>query len=260
MDDTKSQIVGTPASLELPTPPWSVLAIKKKNVLTRFWSSLRIRAFVRQKLLGESMQQVFVGIYERHSWANAETASGDGSDLTQTRTIRRELNGIFDEFEIRSMLDAPCGDFYWMKEVDRHKVRYLGVDIVPQIIASNARQYANAMTDFAVVDIVNDALPRVDLILCRDCLVHLPLQAAVSAVRGFVKSGSKYLLSTTYPGVVEKNRPLLITGNWRPLDLQKPPFSLPPPIRIINEACTELADYREKSLGLWRLSDIGGTI
>jgi SAM-dependent methyltransferase len=206
------------------------------------------------------MQQIFAGMYERHSWANAESASGDGSNLTQTRIVRRELSVILAEFDIGTMLDAPCGDYYWMKEVDRHQVRYIGVDIVTQIVAANARKYANPLTSFAVQDIVNDALPQVDLILCRDCLVHLPLQAAISALRAFVKSGSKYLLLTTYPGIVKKNRPLFIIGNWRPLDMERPPFALPAPIRLINEGCTEAGDYPEKSLGLWRLSDIAGVI
>jgi hypothetical protein len=227
-------------------------------IFTTFRNNLRIRALMRQKVRGESMQQVFVRMYERNSWANAESASGDGSDLTQTKNVRRELSAVLAEFDIGTMLDAPCGDFYWMKEVDRHGVRYMGVDIVPELIAANARKYGNAMTSFAVLDIVNDAVPRVDLILCRDCLVHLPLQAAVSALRAFVKSGSKYLLSTTYPGVVKKNRSLFITGNWRPLDLERPPFSLSAPLRRINEGCTESSDYPEKSLGLWSLRDIAG--
>ena len=93
------------------------------QVLTGYWNKLRIRALVRQKVLGESMQQVFAGMYERRSWANAESASGDGSDLTQTKIVRRELSRVLAEFDIGTMLDAPCGDFYWMKEVDRRQVR-----------------------------------------------------------------------------------------------------------------------------------------
>jgi SAM-dependent methyltransferase len=225
-----------------------------KPLLSSIRSKLRIRALLRQTILGHSMQRVFVRMYEQNSWANAESASGDGSDLTQTRTIRQELNKVIADFGIRTLLDAPCGDFYWMKEVDRQGARYLGVDIVPEMIAVNDRMYGNATTSFAVLDIVRDELPRVDLIFCRDCLVHLPLQAAVNAMQGFVRSGSRYLLSTTYPGRVSRNRPLLITGNWRPLDLQLPPFSLPPPLRLINEGCTEQDDYPEKSLGLWVLN------
>jgi SAM-dependent methyltransferase len=226
--------------------------------LTNVRSKLRVRALVRQKILGHSTQQVFTRMYERNSWANAESASGNGSDLKQTAVVRKELSRLIADFNIRTLLDAPCGDFYWMKEVDRHGSRYLGVDIVPKLIAVNKRNYGNATTSFAVLDIMKDELPRVDLIVCRDCLVHLPLEAGIKTLQAFFRSGSKYLLSTTYPGLVKKNRPLYITGNWRPLDLERAPFLLPAPLRVINEGCTEAEDYAEKSLGLWTLDRTAG--
>ncbi|MDP9008373.1 MAG: methyltransferase domain-containing protein [Pseudomonadota bacterium] len=226
------------------------------RLLTNLRSKLRVRALLRQKILGHSTQQVFARMYERNSWANGESASGNGSDLKQTALVRKELSRLIADFDIRTLLDAPCGDFYWMKEVDRRGSRYLGVDIVPKLIAANERNYGNATTSFSVLDIVKDELPRVDLIVCRDCLVHLPLEAGVKTLQAFFRSGSKYLLSTTYPGLVKKNRPLYITGNWRPLDLERPPFLLPAPLRVINEGCTEAEDYAEKSLGLWILSGL----
>jgi hypothetical protein len=217
---------------------------------------LRVRALVREKFFKHSTQEIFSRMYQKNSWANAESASGDGSDLTQTRVVRRELAALAAELGVTSMFDAPCGDYYWMKEVNNGLTRYVGADIVPDLIEANQRKFSSPTTSFAVVDITRDKLPRVDLILCRDCLVHLPLQAAVDALRNFVKSESKYLLTTTYPGLVKKNKQLIITGNWRPLDLRLAPFLLPDPIQTINEECTEKDDYREKSLGLWRLADV----
>jgi hypothetical protein len=35
------------------------------------------------------------------------------------------------------MLDAPCGDFNWMKEVDLSAVHYTGGDIVEPLVNSN---------------------------------------------------------------------------------------------------------------------------
>jgi SAM-dependent methyltransferase len=230
----------------------------KTRLLTTVRSKLRIRALVRQRIFGHSTQQVFARMYEQNSWANAESASGNGSDLKQTAIVRSELSSLIADLGIRTLLDAPCGDFYWMKEVDRHGCRYLGVDIVPQMIALNERTYGNGTVSFAVLDITKDELPRVDLILCRDCLVHLPLEAGVKILQAFAKSGSTYLLSTTYPGLVKRNRPLYITGNWRPLDLERAPFLLREPLRVINEGCTEAEDYPEKSLGLWELNQTGG--
>ena len=213
----------------------------------------RLLALVRQRLLHHSAQQVFAGIYHRNSWGNQESVSGAGSDLGQTRVIRQALASLTTELQIRTLLDAACGDFNWMQRVPMDLAEYTGVDIVPELIEANTRKYGNRTTRFTVLDICTAALPAVDLILCRDCLVHLPFHDAVAALTNFVRSSSKYLLATTYPGLVRKNRQVLITGNWRPLDLQLPPFSLPAPLRVINEQSTEADDFKEKSLGLWDL-------
>jgi SAM-dependent methyltransferase len=205
-------------------------------------------------VLQQSRQQIFARMYTRNSWGNIESVSGDGSDLRQTKAIRRKIAALVEELSIRTMLDAPCGDFHWMQHVRLRLDEYIGADVVPDLIEENSRQYGSATRRFVVLDICQDQLPAVDLILCRDCLVHLPLQSAVRAVRNFARSGSRYLLATTYPGLVARNKPLLITGNWRPLDLTLPPFSFPPPLRLINEQTTEPDDFREKSLGLWSLA------
>ena len=44
-----------------------------------------------------------------------------------------------------------------------------------------------------------------------------------------------------------------MTGDWRPLNLERPPFNLPAPALLLNEGCTEGGDtFADKSLGLWR--------
>src|SRR5262249_12081701 len=154
---------------------------------------------------------------ERNSWANSESVSGDGSDLTQTQVIRKEIEKLVGDLGIRTMLDAPCGDYYWMRTLNLNLQRYIGADIVPALVRENQEKYGSDTVSFEHLDITRDELPRSDLILCRDCLVHLPLQPALDALRNFKRSGSKYLLTTTYPGLVKTNRQLLITGNWRPL-------------------------------------------
>jgi hypothetical protein len=216
----------------------------------------RLRAFLRERLLQQSRQEIFARMYTRNSWGSEQSVSGGGSDLTQTRIIRREIVALAAELGIRTMLDAPCGDLHWMQHVALPLDEYIGADVVPELIDANTRRYGSAMRRFIVLDICHDDLPAVDLILCRDCLVHLPLQSAAAALRNFARSGSRYLLTTTYPGLVARNKPLLITGNWRPLDLTLPPFSLSEPLRLINEECTEPDDFPEKSLGLWELAGV----
>ena len=216
----------------------------------------RIRALLRERVAGHSMQQIFSRMYRNNSWSNPQSASGDGSDMTQTAVIRRELPALVKALGVRSFLDAPCGDYFWMKTLNMKLERYIGADIVPDMIAENQKRFASDVVSFTTLDVTADELPRVDLIMCRDCLVHLPLSKAQSALRNFKRSGSRYLLTTTYPGLLQRNKPLLITGNWRPLDLTLPPFSLPAPVRVINEGCTEIEDHPQKSLGLWDLSQV----
>ena len=48
----------------------------------------------------------------------------------------------------------------------------------------------------------------------------------------------------------------IMSGWWRAVDFQRPPFNFPTPERLINEGTTAQFDKREKSLGLWRFDDL----
>lgn len=106
------------------------------------------------------------------------------------------------------------------------------------------------------MDIINDELPKADIIICRDCLVHFPTEGIFKAIGNFKKSGSTYLLTTTFTAD-RKNNIHAKFGDWNPFNLEGPPFNFPKPITIINENCTEAnCLYTDKSLGLWKLSDL----
>lgn len=207
-------------------------------------------------LLGKMLlRHRFTKIYRANVWEGEESRSGGGSDFEQTTVIRAEIPTLIERLEIKSILDAPCGDFNWMKDVNLN-VDYIGVDIVNDIITANAERYGNSRRKFYSLDIITDALPPTDLIICRDCLVHLTFRQAMSALRNFKKSGAKYLLTTTF---VDRGENSDVSGNysWRPLNLSLPPFQFPQPIATINEKCTENNDiYRDKCLGLWVFEDL----
>lgn len=197
----------------------------------------------------------FTRIFEDNLWLSAESRSGPGSGLVQTAVIRREIPLVLKSLSARSLMDAPCGDLNWMRHVRLDLDRYIGVDLVPGLIALNRLRFGGDGRQFLALDIRADALPRVDTVLCRDGLVHLDFEDALATVANFKRSGSEYLLTTTF---TERtwNEPIA-TGGWRPLNLRQPPFCFPEPIRLINEGCTEGGGgYADESLGLWRLSDL----
>ena len=152
------------------------------------------------------------------------------------------------------MLDVPCGDFNWMRLLDL-RVDYFGADIVPQLIEMNQRKYSRPGRAFGLLDVVKDPLPRADLVFSRDLLVHLSERDIRSALENIFNSGAKYLVATTFTSR-DKNVDIE-TGQWRTLNLQRPPFFFPPPIRLINERCPEGGGlWADKCLGVWKVSDL----
>lgn len=196
-----------------------------------------------------NVKETFTTYFKTNAFHGVESVSGTGSNLPQTEVLRNELPKLFKKYKIKSMLDIPCGDFYWMKEVYLSKVYYVGADIVSELITKNIVDYPEYK--FKVLDLINSELPKVDLIFCRDCLVHLPDYLVIKAIQNIKNSGAKYLLSTTFPN--RENHDIQI-GQWRPINLLNSPFDLHNPILIINENCTENNnEYNDKSMCLWEI-------
>lgn len=209
----------------------------------------------RYRLLHSPRKSQFTTIYKSGGFGGSLSLSGVGSDLEQTRVIRDELHRVIQKYAIKSMLDVPCGDMYWMQHVDLKGVDYIGADIVDDLARVNNMRFGGEQKKFVVLDIVQDDLPQVDLIFCRDCLIHMKLNDAKLAIQNFKKSGSKWLLTTTYSSR-DANAELGM-NLFRPLNLQQPPFSLPALVELINENCTFGGGvYLDKSMGLWRIADL----
>lgn len=202
-----------------------------------------------------TIKQKFDYFYRNNIFEGQESISGEGSSISQTRIIAAKLQKLCKELKIKSIVDAPCGDLNWIKHLDLGKVKYYGVDVVQTLIDKNMSELSTKSRTFICADLINYVPPKVDLILCRDCLVHLTFEDAKKVILNFKKSGSKYLLTTTFPQ--RKSNLDLGSTIWRTLNLQKLPFRFPKPKKILNEGCTEMNNqYTDKSLGLWKISDI----
>ena len=201
------------------------------------------------------MESAFTPFYTKNLWGDDESVSGPGSSLKSTAKLRRELPKLLREIGARTLLDAPCGDFNWMKETHLGVEHYIGVDVVPDLIARNQELYGNDQTEFLLLDLTRDKLPRVDVILCRDCLIHFSYRHITAAIDNFKRSGSTYLLTNSYPRwLCNEDIP---TGDFRPINVREPPFNFPRPLKHIREKFkAEEVLYFGKILGLWKLSDL----
>lgn len=201
------------------------------------------------------LQERFERIYSTNLWSDPETRSGVGSTLDSTRVIRAELPKALRQLQARVLLDIPCGDFTWMEHVDLSGVDYIGGDIVPTIVEQNRRLHAGPSRKFMDLDLTRDDLPDADVLLCRDCMVHLSYTNIRAALANIARSRIPFLLMTSFPGRGDNKD--VADGDWRPLDFQAPPFSFPDPVLSIVEECEEEGgSYADKSLVAWRVEDI----
>jgi len=154
------------------------------------------------------------------------------------------------------MLDLPCGDREWMQHVDLTGITYIGGDIVPGLINTLQKQNHAETCTYQILDMIRGPLPSTEMILCRDGLVHLPFSQAMNAMNTFLNSNATWLLTTTFPQRL-KNRSVDMPGEWSPYNLERAPFSLPPPQEMLVENCSEEnGAFRDKALGLWRIKDL----
>lgn len=181
----------------------------------------RLAAFHRLRWRVTSREALFTQVYETAGWDSAESGSGTGSELRATVDIRERLSELLTRLGATSVLDAPCGDLNWMRHIELPVEEYYGVDIVPSVIEKNQREYGDEQRQFDVADLTRDKLPRADLILCRDCLVHVSFQDAAAILENFRATGATWLLINTYPDV-ERNRNQFTGRNWRRLNMLLP--------------------------------------
>ena len=215
----------------------------------------RLQRFRRRLYLSRRPPaQVFSEIYQKNTWGDGESVSGPGSRLDRTDKVRAALPSLLARYECHSMLDIPCGDYNWMKTLDL-EIDYLGADIVSELVKLDQKKYASRNRKFVVMDLLHDPIPRVDLILCRDCLVHFSHANIMTALGNIKASGSKYLLTTTFPR--RPQNPNIVTGEWRPINLMISPFHFPAPLELVDDSY-DSPNYFDKYLGLWKIPDLPG--
>jgi SAM-dependent methyltransferase len=168
----------------------------------------------------------FRHIYDTDHWNGG---SGEGSAIEATEPYRRVLETVVSGSDVTSIVDAGCGDWQFSRLVDWSGKRYVGVDIVPEVVEANRSSFGRETVDFVAADIRIETLPAADLLLCKDVLQHWD----VRSVQRFLARNLahyRYALITndlasvhSAPEMLNAEIPI---GHWRPLDLERAPFGL----------------------------------
>ena len=199
---------------------------------------------------------IFEAIYRTNAWGSTESRSGPGSTLEFTALLRRELSSLVSSLGVRTLLDAPCGDFNWMQAVRwESPIHYIGGDISPSLIDRNRAAYTGDGCTFNVLDIRHDDLPSADLWLCRDCLFHLPEHDVFAVLRNFVRHDIPWLLTSCHTDCrINTDAP---TGGFRLLNLELPPYRLGPPVATIEDW---VPGHARRYLALWQREQVAAVI
>lgn len=210
----------------------------------------------RKAFEGLDLRARFERIHATNLWGAPTSVSGLGSEQAATAPLAVALPALLRRLGVASLLDAPCGDASWIHRIGLD-VEYTGVDIVPAIVEDlQRRAAAGALSGrYLLADITRDPLPRADAVLCRDCLVHLSFAHIERAVDNLRRSGASWLITTTFADW-QVNRDC-DDGDWRALNLCRPPFGWPAPLALVDERCDEAGGgWRDKSLGVWSLAGL----
>jgi len=206
----------------------------------------------RDRLAAMDLAERFRYIHDKNLWGSDASVSGTGSTIDATAILRTGIPVLLRETGARSVLDIPCGDFGWLNTVELG-VPYLGADIVPALVEANRARYGRPDRTFVCADLTRGSLPQADLVLCRDCLVHLSFANVERALANIRASGAKWLLTTHFTQLEENAD--IEDGDWRPLNFERPPFSFAPPERVLVEGCQEYGGaYDDKTLALWHVA------
>jgi hypothetical protein len=206
-----------------------------------------------------ALETVFKRIVDVNHWGNDESLSGDGSTLGYTYNLRHELARYVAASGIKSMFDAPCGDYNWMRAVEFPAAfSYIGGDIVLSLIEANRSRYEGDGRHFRAFDITVDPFPDVDLWFCRDCLFHLPTEAILAALRNFCRSRCRYLMTTTHLNVTNFKNCDIEAGGFRLLDLYIAPYRLPR--EVLYRIPDYVFPYPQRELCVWSRGQVSAAL
>ena len=112
-----------------------------------------------------------------------------------------------------------------MKNIE-HTFRYIGADIVPDLISLNTAIHGTETRSFQVLDATVDRLPEADTVLCREVIFHLSFRDISRLIENVRSAGASFLISTTDESI--KFNADIPSGDFRNLSLTRAPFLFPP--------------------------------
>jgi hypothetical protein len=169
--------------------------------------------------------RAFETIATKNTWKSGESVSGTGSEMNATVLVRECIGKWLLEYHVKTLNDI-CGDANWQRFIPGiSSVDYQGYDISTSALVGARRKNLDTDFKFDKLDLVTN-IPRVaDMMLVRDVIQHLPHEMGLRALRNVIRSGTRYLVVSSYPGHANE-RDISSPGRFYKNNVFKPPFDV----------------------------------
>lgn len=152
-------------------------------------------------------------IYENNLWGGKESEFYSGLGSHQPESVNPYIAVVSDflkSFETPPVVcDLGCGDFNIGKELGSYSTKYIAVDIVPELIEHNKREFKADNLEFHALDIAKEELPWGDCAILRQVLQHLSNEEIKSVLEKLYDF--KYVILTEHlpEGDFEPNKDII---------------------------------------------------
>ncbi len=214
-----------------------LLALMPPSILSAYRRAKR--GLLHRRDAARTPEEVFTEIYRRGRWGGEgdDLCSGGGS--VDGEVVDRYVVAVGDRvralgLEGKAFVDLGCGDFRVGQRLRPLAGSYLGVDIVPEVVARNAAAFADAKTSFRVLNMIADPLPPGDVCFVRQVLQHLS-NAQIEQILGKLERYPFTFITEHYPSDHLGPRPNLDKVHGEGIRLyensgvylDQPPFEIP---------------------------------
>jgi SAM-dependent methyltransferase len=146
--------------------------------------------------------------------------------VKHTRPYVALVEGFVRSHGIRNVVDLGCGDWQFSRHIDWHGAEYRGYDLAATVIARNRELFAKPNVQFFEADESSRLdLPPGDLLIVKDVLQHWSNRRVHEFLPELPKFRYCLLTNCINPRGETTNRDIE-DGDFRYLDLRKPPFNM----------------------------------
>jgi hypothetical protein len=145
-------------------------------------------------------KKAMIQVYEQKLWGENASEFYSGSGSHQPEIVNPYITSVqsfLKSFKKPLVVcDLGCGDFNVGNKLVEYTQKYIAIDIVPNLINYNKKNFKEENLEFCCLDIAKDELPSGDCVLLRQVLQHLSnkeVQRIVAKLAAF-----KYVILTEH--------------------------------------------------------------